>query len=71
MVIKIKVSDLLGKNKMTQKELSDKTGIRPGTVSALYHETIKRIDIEQMDKLCEVFNCQPGEILSFESKKKQ
>lgn len=48
---------------MTQKELSEKTGIRPATVSALYHETIKRLEIEHIDKLCEVLNCQPGDIL--------
>ena len=71
MPLKIKVSDLLGKHKMTQKELSDKTGIRPGTVSALYHETIKRIEIEQIEKLCEVFECQPGDIFSYEPKKGQ
>lgn len=51
---------------MTQRELADKTGIRPATISALYHETIKRIEIEQIAKLCEVFNCQPGDIFSYE-----
>jgi putative transcriptional regulator len=55
-VIKIKVSDLLGKHKMTQKESSDKTGNN----TALYHETIKRLEIEHLDKYCDVFDCQPG-----------
>lgn len=49
---------------MTQKELAEKTGIRPATVSALYHETIKRLEIEHIDKLCDVLDCQPGDILS-------
>jgi putative transcriptional regulator len=62
-MIKIKVSELLGKNKMTQKELSQKTGIRPNTVSLLYHETIQRIDIEILDKLCEVFQLESIEEL--------
>jgi putative transcriptional regulator len=65
MAIKIKVSELLGKHKMTQKELSFKTKIRPGTVSAMYYETIKRIEIEQLNKLCTVFNCQPGDLLEY------
>ncbi|NLW46862.1 MAG: helix-turn-helix transcriptional regulator [Firmicutes bacterium] len=56
---------------MTQKELADKTGIRPATIYALYHETIKRIEIEQIAKLCEVFDCQPGDILSYEVEKGQ
>jgi putative transcriptional regulator len=70
MSIKIKISDLLGKHKMTQKELSDKTGIRPGTVSALYHETIKRFEIEHINKLCEVFQCQPNDIIEYIPDKK-
>lgn len=32
-MIKIKISDLLGKHKMTQKALSEITGIRPATIS--------------------------------------
>ena len=71
MGVKIQVSDLLGKHKMTQRELADKTGIRPATISALYHETIKRIEIEQIAKLCEVFNCQPGDIFSYVGDKGQ
>ncbi|MGI6286679.1 helix-turn-helix transcriptional regulator [Neomoorella humiferrea] len=64
-MIRIKVSELLGRHKMTQKSLSEKTGIRPGTVSALYHETVKRLEIEHLNKLCEVFNCQPGDLLEY------
>ncbi|WP_338826266.1 hypothetical protein MTBGP_09630 [Moorella thermoacetica] len=70
-MIKIKVSELLGRHKMTQKSLSEKTGIRPGTVSALYHETVKRLEIEHLNKLCEVFNCQPGDLLEYVPDKKE
>jgi len=59
------VSELLGKNKMSQTELSRLTGIRPGTVNALYHETIKSIKIEQIDLLCKALNCQPGDIFEY------
>ncbi|XID90466.1 helix-turn-helix domain-containing protein [Paenibacillaceae bacterium WGS1546] len=64
-MIKIKVSDMLGKYKMTQKELSEKTGIRPATLSAYYRETIKEIGKEHLNALCRVFNCQPGDILEY------
>ena len=67
MVIKFLVSDWLGKKKMTQKELSDLTGIRPATISALYHDKIKRIEVEQLAKLCEVFDCQPGDLIMYET----
>ena len=64
-MIKIKVSDLMGKHKLNAKQLSDITGIRPPTISALYHETSKRIDIDMMDALCKAFNCNVGDIFEF------
>jgi putative transcriptional regulator len=64
--VKIHISDWLGKKKMTQKELSELTGIRAATISAYYHETIKRIEVEHIKKLCEVFSCQPGDLFTYE-----
>ena len=64
-MIRIKVSDLLGKHKMSRKDLSNVTSIRPNTVSALYDETIKRIDVEMLNKLCEAFECQVSDILEY------
>ncbi|KMJ56441.1 hypothetical protein AB685_21890 [Bacillus sp. LL01] len=65
MTIRIHISELLGKRKMTQKQLADLTDIRPATVSALYHETVKRIEVEQINRLCEVLECQPGDLMTF------
>ena len=73
-MIKIKLSDLLGKNKMTQKALSDITGIRPATVSKMYYEEIKRIDVKHLDNICKAFNCEISELLEYipdEKKKKK
>jgi putative transcriptional regulator len=64
-MIKIKVSEMLGKHKMTRKELSKLTGIRPNTVGMLYDETIKRIEVEWIDKLCEVFECEVTDIIEY------
>lgn len=65
MAIKIKVSDMLGKHKMTQKDLAQRTGIRPGTVSSLWHGNIKRLDIKHLNQLCYIFDCQPGDLLEY------
>jgi len=64
-MIKILLSDLMGKHKMTQKEVAMKTKIRPNTVSALYHETVRHIDINHINELCKLFNCQPGELFEY------
>ena len=64
-MIRFKLSDLLGKHKMTQKALAEITHIRPATVSKMYYEEIKRIDIKQLDNICKAFNCEISELLEY------
>lgn len=64
-MIKFKLSNLLGEHKMTQKVLADITHIRPATVSKMYYEEIKRIDIKQLDSLCKAFDCEISELLEY------
>ena len=64
-MIKIKLSDLLGKNKMTQKALSEMTNIRPATVSKMYYEEVKRIDVKHLNNICKAFNCEISELLEY------
>ena len=64
-MIKIKLSDLLGKNKMTQKALSEMTNIRPATISKMYYEEVKRIDVRQLNNICKAFNCEISELLEY------
>ncbi len=69
-MIKIKLSDLLGKHKMNQKMLSNLTGIRPATISKMYYEEIKRIDVKHLNSICQTFNCEISELLEFIPDKK-
>lgn len=64
-MIKIKLSDLLGKHKMNQKTLSKLTNIRPATISKMYYEEIKRIDIKHIDSLCKAFDCEISELFEY------
>lgn len=64
-MIRIKLSNLLGKHKMTQKTLADLAHIRPATVSKMYYEETKRIDIKQLNNMCKVFNCEISELLEY------
>ncbi|KSU86557.1 hypothetical protein AS180_17870 [Priestia veravalensis] len=65
MTVRIHLSEWLGKKKWTQKQLAEITGIRPATISALYHEDVKRIEIEQMNELCKAFECQIGDLFEY------
>lgn len=64
-MIKIKLSDLLGKNKMTQKALAEITHIRPATISKMYYEEVKRIDVNQLNSICKAFDCEISELLEY------
>ena len=64
-MIRIKLSDLLGKHKMSQKALSNLTNIRPATISKMYYEESKRLDIEQLNSICNVFKCEISNLLEF------
>ncbi len=64
-MIKIKLSDLLGKNKMTQKALAEITHIRPATISKMYYEEVKRIDVSQLNNICKAFDCEISELLEY------
>lgn len=64
-MIRIKLSDLLGKHKMNQRALSRLTNIRPATISKMYYEETKRIDISQIDSLCKAFDCEVSELFEY------
>lgn len=64
-MIRIKLSDLLGKHKMTQKALAESAHMRPATVSKMYYEEVKRIDVEQLNNICKTFNCEISELLEY------
>ena len=65
MAIKMKISNLLGEHKMSMKELSDLTGIRPNTISSLYYEDAKRIEFKQIESLCKAFNCKIEDVFEY------
>lgn len=64
-MVRIKLSELLGKNKMNQKEIAKIAGIRPATISKMYYEEIKRIEIAQINNLCKAFNCQISDLFEY------
>ena len=64
-MIKFKVKVMLAMREMTQKELAERTGIRPPTVSAICTGTVKHLPVDALDKICEVLNCQPADLMEY------
>lgn len=62
-MIRILLSKKLGEIRWTQADLSRVTGIRPNTISELYHEMVERVSLEQLDLICEALNCEINELI--------
>lgn len=62
-MIKILLSKKLGELRLTQADLARATGIRPNTINELYHELAERINLEQLDLICEALDCEPSELI--------
>lgn len=69
-MIKIHLSKILGEKRITQKELAEKTGIRPATIHEIYHEFIDRINLEHLSLICKALNLKVEDILEYVPDKK-
>ncbi len=64
-MIKIYLSDLMGKHKLKIQDIADKTGLSRTTISNMYHEKISAISFETITKLCELFNCKIQDLIEY------
>ncbi len=65
-MIKIHLSKLLGEKKMSQAELSRRTGIRHNTICDIYNEICISIKIEHLELICEVLDCNVGDLIKYQ-----
>lgn len=57
---------MLAKRKMRSKELAQRIGITAQNISLLKSGKVKGIRFQTLAKICEVLDCQPGDILRHE-----
>ena len=62
-MIVVNIDVMLAKKKMSVTELSEKVGISLTNISLLKNGKVKGLRFETLDKICEVLDCQPGDIL--------
>ena len=65
MSIRINLDVVLAKKKMSVTELSEKVGITMANISILKNGKAKAIRFTTLDKICEVLERQPGDILEY------
>lgn len=68
MSIIINLDVMLAKRKMSVTELSEKVGLTMANISILKNGKAKAIRFSTLDKICEVLNCQPGDILEYQDR---
>ncbi|MEZ8786446.1 helix-turn-helix domain-containing protein [Vibrio splendidus] len=66
MTIRINLDIMMAKRKMRLKTLAKEVGITEANLSVLKNGKAKAVRLSTLDKLCEVLECQPGDILEFE-----
>jgi len=65
MPIVVNLDVMLAKRKMRSKELAERIGITEQNVSLLKSGKVKGVRFETLEKICEVLQCQPGDILEY------
>ena len=70
MSIKVNLDLLLVIKKMKLIELSDKVGISIQNLSILKQGKAKAIRFSTLEKICEVLDCKPGDLLDYEKDEK-
>jgi putative transcriptional regulator len=66
MPIIVNVDVMLARRKMRLNTLAEKVGITPQNLSVLKTGRARAIRFSTLELLCEVLECQPGDLLSFE-----
>jgi putative transcriptional regulator len=67
MPIIIELDVMLARRKMRSKELAERIGITEQNVSLLKSGKVKGVRFETLEKICEILDCQPGDILIYQA----
>jgi putative transcriptional regulator len=67
MSVIVNLDVMLAKRKMSLTELSEKVGLTMANLSILKTGKAKAIRFTTLNSICEVLDCQPGDILEFQS----
>ena len=66
MPIVVDIDVMLAKRKMPVGALADRVGITPANLAVLKNGRAKAVRFTTLEALCEVLECQPGDLLRWE-----
>lgn len=64
-MIIIRLDVMLARRKMSVTELSERVGITMANISILKNGKAKAVKLETLNKICQVLDCQPGDLLEY------
>lgn len=65
MPIQVNLDQMMLKRRISLTELSEKVGITMANLSILKQGHARAVRFSTLERICEVLDCQPGDILSF------
>ena len=68
-MIIVNLDVMMAKRKISSSELAEKVGITQANLSILKTGKGKAIRFSTLEKICEVLDCKPGDILDYEKEK--
>ncbi len=66
MAIIVRLDVMLAMRKMKSKDLAQQIGISEQNLSLLRQGKVKGVRFETLDKICDVLDCKPGDIIDKE-----
>ncbi len=65
MAIQVNLDVMMAKRKISAGELADRIGITPANLSILKNNKAKAIRFSTLEAICQVLDCQPGDLLEY------
>lgn len=70
-MIRCHLARLMGERKLRIADVVRETGLSRNTVTLLYKETAQKVDLEAIERLCVLFDCNVGELLERDNTQEQ
>lgn len=70
MPITVNLDVMMAKRKISAGELAEKIDITPANLSILKNNKAKAVRFSTLEAICDVLDCQPGDILEFTREEK-
>ena len=62
-MIRCHLARMMGEHKMRIADVVRETGLSRNTITLMHKETAQKVDLDAIERLCALFQCQVGDLL--------